>query len=288
MKKTVLQIVSFIALLLLLHSCNNYGTEKVVNGTQLFYTSEISESLADSIGKFLVDNKFADGQTKTVQITKNEKTYEFRMVIKKGIDQDPEYIENTKIFGAFMSAQLFNNANVDIHLCDENLETIRVIPMADISDLTNSDGDNFTPYTCDLYNISYPKDWEFSEKDGMFVIVAPKDEDADRFQENINFIFEDATPGITLKEYAKKSAEQIKAVMNNVTVIKNEETKLAGLPCHKSVFTATQGEFNLYFEQYYWILEGKALILTVTIESSKAELYPIITNSILKTFTIKQ
>ena len=44
-----------------LTSCEDYGTEKNFNGVQLFYTSEITESEANSLGRYLIESEFADG-----------------------------------------------------------------------------------------------------------------------------------------------------------------------------------------------------------------------------------
>ena len=52
------------------------------------------------------------------------------MVVKKGIEQDPEYRELGKLFGFELSENVFNGANVDVHYCDENLETLAVFPMS--------------------------------------------------------------------------------------------------------------------------------------------------------------
>ena len=48
-------------------------------------------------------------------------------MIKKGIEQDESMILLAKMLAIELSENVFNNAPVDIHLCDEHLETIRVI-----------------------------------------------------------------------------------------------------------------------------------------------------------------
>lgn len=114
----------------LLVGCGDYGKEKVFNGVQLFYTADITDAEADKLGEFLVESEFADGEEKTVQIAKTGNTYEFRMVVKKGLENDQEYATVFKQFAADISKNVFNNAPVDLHACDEMLETLRVFPMA--------------------------------------------------------------------------------------------------------------------------------------------------------------
>ncbi len=121
-------LIFFISVILT--SCDNYGKEKNFNGVQLFYTSTITEAEANSLGSYLMEIEFADGSEKTVQINKSNNTYEFRLVVKKGIEQDQEYIDMFKVFAADLSTDVFNGEQVDVHLCDEYLNTLRVTPMS--------------------------------------------------------------------------------------------------------------------------------------------------------------
>lgn len=129
MKIKLTFLVTIVILSVTLSSCTDYGKEKNFNGTQLFYTSTITETEANSLGKYLVKGKFADGEEKTVQLNKSGNTYEFRMVVKKGIEQDREFTELGKLLAAEISSEVFNGKQVDVHFCDENLKTLRVLPM---------------------------------------------------------------------------------------------------------------------------------------------------------------
>ena len=62
-----------------------------------------------------------------MQINKTGNTYEFRMVVKKGMEKDEEVIQLFKIFSIELSEDVFNGYAVDVHLCDEYLETLRVV-----------------------------------------------------------------------------------------------------------------------------------------------------------------
>ena len=114
---------------IILSSCSNHGKEKNFNGVQLFYTSTITETEADLLGNYLINSGFADGEAKTVQINKNGNTYEFRMTVETGIEQDQEYIYTGKLASAELSSNVFNGAQVDIHLCDQNFKTLKVLTM---------------------------------------------------------------------------------------------------------------------------------------------------------------
>ena len=55
------------------------------------------------------------------------------MVVKQGIEQDQENRNLGKLLAAAISEICFNGAQVDTHFCDENLETLIVLPMARLS-----------------------------------------------------------------------------------------------------------------------------------------------------------
>jgi hypothetical protein len=105
----------------------NLGTRLTFNGGELFYTASVSEPEARRLGQFLVTEKFFDGEQKSVQITRVGSRYEFRMVIKTEFEQDQDYLGLCKELAGELSQGVFNGAQVDIHLCDSRLNTIRVI-----------------------------------------------------------------------------------------------------------------------------------------------------------------
>jgi hypothetical protein len=110
-------------------SCDDYGKLETFNGTQVYYKSPITKDVVNKLGEYLIDSEFADGDEKTVQLLKTGNTYEFRMVVKKGIEQDQEYKNIFRFFAAELSEDVFSGAKVDIHLCDEHLKTLVVVPM---------------------------------------------------------------------------------------------------------------------------------------------------------------
>lgn len=109
-------------------SCNSgYGKLLEFNGGELYYTSNISSYEAHQLGNYCIQEGFFDGNSKTIQIDKNGGVYEFRMVIKKGLENDPDVLDVAKIVAFQLSQDVFNGNQVDIHLCDEYLKTLRVV-----------------------------------------------------------------------------------------------------------------------------------------------------------------
>lgn len=139
MKNIIRSFLMFAMLSTLIYSCSSgFGKEKKFNGVQLFYTSKITEAQADKLGNYLVTGGFADGEYKTVQITKTGNTFEFRMIVKEGIEKDVEYIEVFKSFARELSQNVFNGEQVDIHLCNDKLKTLRVIIQSNLLNTTSS------------------------------------------------------------------------------------------------------------------------------------------------------
>jgi hypothetical protein len=103
------------------------GKELTFNGGHLYYKPPVTEAEAQHLGRCLVDQKFFDGEDRAVQIQKTGSTYEFHMIIKKGLEHDDEFVQVAKAMALELSQNVFDGAQVDIHFCDDHLNTIRVI-----------------------------------------------------------------------------------------------------------------------------------------------------------------
>lgn len=127
-KLNFIGVLMIIVSLLITSGCGQgYGTLLEFNGGQLYYTSAVSAAEANKLGNYLVNGEFFDGNEKTVQLNKEGTIYEFRMVIKKGIENDQEFIQLFKQFSTELSTNVFEGNQVDIHLCDDTLKTLRVV-----------------------------------------------------------------------------------------------------------------------------------------------------------------
>ena len=104
------------------------GKELTFGNSQVYYQSPVTEAEARRLGDFLVTVEFFDDTPKTVQVTKSSNTYELRMPIKTGMEQDLDFIESIKWIGAAIAESVFDGAHLDVHLCDDELDTIRVVP----------------------------------------------------------------------------------------------------------------------------------------------------------------
>lgn len=101
-----------------------YGEKLEFNKGELYFTEKVTKDEANKLGNFLVENKFFDGNEKSVQLTKNENVYQFRMVVKEGSEKDSTVIGFAKLFAMMMSMQVFDNQKVVVHFTDDSFKTI--------------------------------------------------------------------------------------------------------------------------------------------------------------------
>jgi hypothetical protein len=100
---------------------------KTNNGSAVYYKSPVTKAEASKLLSYLVEEDFFDDTPKEVLLTKEAKTYQFHLVVKKGIETDPEFIAEAKLFSKSLSQDVFNNASVDIHLLDDKLNLLKVV-----------------------------------------------------------------------------------------------------------------------------------------------------------------
>ncbi len=141
------------------------------------------------------------------------------------------------------------------------------------------------------YSIQYPTSWELKqsrEQGPSFFLFSPLESDKDRFKENINLIEQDLTGlNINLDKYTEISEEQIKNLVTNVAVIESKRVKTNQMEYHKIIYSGDQGTFHLQFEQFYWVINNRAFVLTLTCEKDKFEAFKETGEKILNSFRLK-
>jgi hypothetical protein len=155
------------------------------------------------------------------------------------------------------------------------------------------------------YSIRYPSNWDLEQKEDQtsdavmfypFTILSPIESPADKFRENVNLVVEqlagrkiDGVDGgnITLDKYAELSTNQLKLEMSNFQIVETKKVASNRRKYHKTVFTWDYEAFKLKVEQYYWVANGKAYVLTFTTERDKFPKFRETGEKILNTFTLK-
>ncbi|PTX58791.1 hypothetical protein C8N46_11299 [Kordia periserrulae] len=125
MKK--LGIILFIAAFVT--SCTNFGEKKVFDGTEIYYKDGITEAEVDKLGESLVTSGFTNGELKSVQFVKEGDSYLFKMVINQE-NLNNESLENVFTYFPKELSQ-YMNLPVDLYLCDNYFNTLRVYKLKD-------------------------------------------------------------------------------------------------------------------------------------------------------------
>ncbi|KYG71450.1 hypothetical protein EV198_3326 [Roseivirga ehrenbergii] len=126
MKKVLSGIFLVIAVITyFVFSSSGYGEKLEFNGTDVYYTDLVTEADAQRLGEYLVDSEFADGNGKSVQLTKRDSTYLFRMVVIDGVTEDSTKDISFKALAMLISMQVFDGAPVELEACSNTFETLR-------------------------------------------------------------------------------------------------------------------------------------------------------------------
>ena len=116
--------------LVLFYACSGYGKKLQYQKTEVYYTDKVEKIEAEKLGDFLVRSEFADGNEKSIQLSKDDKTnhYTFRMVTTKEAIESKSYQTIFKLYAKQISDSVFNKHPVDFHICDNTFKTLKVIP----------------------------------------------------------------------------------------------------------------------------------------------------------------
>ncbi|MCE7996729.1 MAG: hypothetical protein HEP71_32515 [Roseivirga sp.] len=127
--KVVFKLVGVLAVVIigyLAFFIDGYGKKIEFNGTDVYYTELVSEAEAQKLGTYLVSSEFADGNEKSVQLSKRDSVYLFRMVVMDGVTKDSTNDITFMAMAWTLSANVFDNAPVELEACDNTFETLRV------------------------------------------------------------------------------------------------------------------------------------------------------------------
>jgi len=143
----------------------------------------------------------------------------------------------------------------------------------------------------DKFEIKYPSDWDVDKNGQMgtsFFLFSPLSDESDKFKENVNLLIQDLTGhNLTLDQFVELSNNQIKTMVTDGQIILSDRITDDEIEYQKIIYSGKQGIFDLKFEQFYWVLDDKAYVLTLTCENSQFNKYQKIGEEILNSFVIK-
>ena len=143
----------------------------------------------------------------------------------------------------------------------------------------------------DNYRIEYPESWILDtthKTPADFIISSPLSSTEDQFKENLNLVIQDLSGlGFDLDNFTALSEQQIQNYMDESELIENERLKKGDQEYQHLIYTAKNTQRVLRFEQYYWIINDKAYILSFTGELEKFDEYKAISKAIFESFVLK-
>ena len=144
--------------------------------------------------------------------------------------------------------------------------------------------------TKDAYRISYPDHWEADASGRMgtaFIIFSPLSSPQDQFRENVNLLIQDLSGmDLDLNKYATLSINQIHSMITDSKIVSSERVVDEHSRFHKMVYSGKQGIYQLIFEQYYWVENNKAYVLTLTCEEDQFDFFKETGEKILDSFVL--
>jgi hypothetical protein len=152
------------------------------------------------------------------------------------------------------------------------------------------------------YSVKYPGDWDLQQSDNketgttvnatvryQFAVLSQLESPQDQFRENVNLVIEDLNgKKLDLDEYSRLAENQLKTMMKNCKILEQKKVNKGVRPYFKIIWTWDYLTVPLKVEQYTWLLDGKAYILTFTSEQTKFAQFQKIGEKILDTFTLKK
>jgi uncharacterized membrane protein YjgN (DUF898 family) len=92
----------------------------------LYYKGGVTRNEAAAMDRYLIGLGFLEDEGRVVQLNKKGNTYQFRMVIQRGLEYDSAFLNGLQPILEEVS-DLFGGARTEFHFCNENLESRRVV-----------------------------------------------------------------------------------------------------------------------------------------------------------------
>lgn len=132
-------------------------------------------------------------------------------------------------------------------------------------------------YDGDGFKLKYPIEWDLNNSGAMgtsFILYAPLEDDTDAFRENLNLIVQEGVfARYELEDHVSATLNQLTQYYSDVSIKKNQLDKSGKYPYAELEYSATQGQYKLFWIQHAYEVGNDLYLLTFTVEESKRELY---------------
>jgi hypothetical protein len=164
--------------------------------------------------------------------------------------------------------------------------TLVFLVLSSLSEAQNAE--NWKTYNDSLCTLSYPENWVVNNSlqplAKLFLFSDLKDE-KDNFRENVNLMIQKLPdPSVDLNKFVQVTETEVRDILPNSVMFINERRRNANGEFQHMVYSSDQGEYKLQFDQYYWVKNGKVIVLTFTCEQSEYDNYQLTVRRILDSF----
>lgn len=141
------------------------------------------------------------------------------------------------------------------------------------------------------FSIQYPDTFDLDKSGQMgmsFMLKSKQTSQQDLFTENVNLVIQDLKgQNIDLDKYVEISEEQIKTIIDDGNIIESQRLNSKNKEFQRLIYTGKNGQFDFKWQQFYWVENKKAYVLTLTCEIDQYDNYVSVGEGIMKTFVIK-
>lgn len=153
------------------------------------------------------------------------------------------------------------------------------------------------------FTIQYPEYWELDETGQMgttFIlflelessldqILREVERTTDQTRENVNLLIQNLSgQNIDLDKYTEIGESQVKTMITNSSLLESKRIKGDKGEYHRMIYTGQQGQFDLKWKQYFWVINDKAYVLTFIADQDRYDNYIEIADKILNSFILRE
>lgn len=124
-----------VALLSTATGCNDYGTKLDYNGSDVYYTKNVTEAEAKAVGDYLDKQGAFKDQERSFRIDKDGDVYKFHIILEGDYKSLAGYPEFYKFMGARISHYALKDAPVAVVICDNKFKALETLEADDVGKL---------------------------------------------------------------------------------------------------------------------------------------------------------
>ncbi len=177
----------------------------------------------------------------------------------------------------------------------DNLKTVRIfflMLLTSFSGLAQVEVPaDWLVYEDDSFLIRYPNGFEVGKStvpNVSFILLSRSTSSKDQFRENVNLMVQDVRGmEMDLDQFTQVSENQVTTILSKGKILESKRITTDSTEFHRLAYVGEQGDLRLIFVQHYWIIEGKAYILTFTGEAAEFKKYDAVSQVMMQSFRIK-